>query len=255
VSEYTVEAVGQLTGISVRTLHHYDDVGLLAPSNRTPAGYRLYSSDDLRRLQQILFYRELGFGLEEIAAILADPDSGAEDHLRQQHRLLRDQIARRQALLTALEKEMEARSMGISLTPEEQLEIFGTDKVSTDYAEEAQQRFGECDAWQQSERRAAAYTKQDWVAIKGEADGNQAALVEALHAGLAADSVTAMELAEEHRRHISRWFYDCSYDIHRALAEMYLADPRFRATYEGLAPGLAQWLHDAILANATRATV
>jgi DNA-binding transcriptional MerR regulator len=122
----------------VRTLHHYHGIGLLTPSARSAGGYRLYSETDLQRLRQVLFYRQLDFGLDEIAEILADAATGTDDHLRGQHRLLRERRARDKALLRAIEKEMEARAMGISLTPEEQFEIFGTDKLG-EYAEEAKQ--------------------------------------------------------------------------------------------------------------------
>ena len=142
VNEYTVGEVARLSRVSVRTLHHYDRLGLLRPGGRSAAGYRLYSDADLRRLRQVLFYRELEFGLDEIAEILADPDAGTDDHLRRQHRLLRHRQARHQALLSAIEREMEARKMGIALTPEEQFEIFGTDK-SEEHAQEAGQRWGE----------------------------------------------------------------------------------------------------------------
>ena len=144
---YTVGELARMSHVSVRTLHHYDSIGLLTPSGRSPAGYRLYSGADLRQLRQILFYRELEFGLDEIAEMLAAPDAGADDQLRRQHRLLRQRQARTQVLLAALEKEMEARKMGISLTPEEQFEIFGTSKLG-EYAAEAEQRWGDTDAWQ-----------------------------------------------------------------------------------------------------------
>src|SRR5918997_5759920 len=108
VNEHTVGEVSRLSGVSVRTLHHYDDIGLLPASGRTEAGYRLYSSTDLQRLKRILFYRELDFGLDEIARILADPAAADDDHLRRQHRLLRDRQTRTAALLEALEHEMEA---------------------------------------------------------------------------------------------------------------------------------------------------
>ncbi len=252
MKDYTVGEVADLAHVSVRTLHHYDDIGLLTPSGRSAAGYRLYSGADLRRLQQVLLYRELDFGLDEIAQILADPDPAAGDHLRRQHRMLRQRQARDQALMSAIEKEMEARQMGISLTPEEQFEIFGTDKFG-EYTEEARQRWGDTDAWQQSQRRTAAYTKADWVAIKSEADGSIQAFAEALRAGEPATGSTAMDLAEDHRQHISRWFYDCGYDMHRGLAEMYVADPRYTKTYDDIAPGLSGYVRDAILANADRA--
>ncbi len=254
VNEYPVGAVADLAGVSVRTLHHYDEIGLLAPSERTAAGYRRYGSADLQRLQQILYYRELGFGLEEIGVILADPGTGAEEHLRRQHRLLRAQINRHQAMVAAIENEMEARQMGIALTPEEQLEIFGENHHEAEYAAEAEQRWGDTDAYRQSQRRTSAYTKEDWVAIKAETDANEHAFVDAMRSGAPADSEAAMARAEAHRQCIVKWFYDCGYDMHRCLADMYVADERFAKHYEDLAPGLASYVHDAIIANAGRAT-
>jgi hypothetical protein len=167
--------------------------------------------------------------------------------------MLRVQIARQQAMVEAIEKEMEARQMGIALTPEEQFEIFGTDKVGGEWAEEAEQRWGDTDAYQESQRRTAAYTKQDWIELKQEADEGLRSFAETMRSGVAADSDRAMGLAEEHRRFISRWFYECGHDVHVGLAQMYVADDRFRQTYEALAPGLAQYVHDAIVANAQRA--
>jgi DNA-binding transcriptional MerR regulator len=222
------------------------------PSGRTAAGYRRYSTEDLRRLQQIRFYRELEFSLDKIASMLADPDAGTDDHLRRQHRLLRERQARTRALLVAIEKEMEARKMGISLTPEEQFEIFGPDRF-IEYAAEAEQRWGDTDAWRKSNRRTAAYTKQDWVTIKDEAQANIDAFAAALRGGEPATGPAAMDLAEAHRQHLSRWFYECDLTMHRALAEMYVADPRYVASYDEIAPGLWRYVHDAMLANAERA--
>ncbi len=252
VNEYTVGEVARLSHVSVRTLHHYDRLGLLRRAAGSAAGYRLYSDTDLRRLRQVLFYRELEFGLDEIAEILADPDAGTDDHLRRQHRLLRQRQARSQALLSAIEREMEARKMGIALTPEEQFEIFGTARFE-EYAQEAEQRWGETGAWQQSHRRTAAYTKEDWITIKSEADGNIRDFADAMRAGHPATGEVAMDLAEAHRQHISRWFYDCGVPMHRGLAKMYISDPRYTASYDEIEPGFSHYVHDAILANADRA--
>ncbi len=248
---YTVGEVARLAHISVRTLHHYDGIGLLAPSGRSPAGYRLYSEADLHRLRRVLFYRELDFGLDEIAEILADPTAGTDDHLRRQHRLLRQRRARDEALLAAIEKEMEARKMGISLTPEEQFEIFGTGRLG-EYAEEARERWGDSEAWQESQRRSAAYTKEDWIAIKAEADASINGFAEALRAGDPAGGQVAMDLAEAHRLHLTRWFYDCGYEMHRGLAHLYTSDARYTAPYDQIEPGLSGYVRDAILANADR---
>jgi DNA-binding transcriptional MerR regulator len=249
---YTVGEVARVSRVSVRTLHHYDEIGLLVPSTRSAAGYRLYRDSDLRRLQQILFYRALDFPLDVIAVMLAAPGATAEDHLRRQHAMVRQRIARHKDLLAALEKEMEARQMGMSLTPEEQFEIFGADWREDEYAAEAEQRWGDTEAWRQSQVRTAAFTKDDWIAIKAETDANEAAFAEAMRAGEPADGPRAAELAEQHRAGVSR-FWDCDHDAHRCLAEMYVADERFRKHYDDVASGLAQYIHDAVAAQSRSA--
>lgn len=248
-------SVGQVAGISgvtVRTLHHYDDMGLLTPGERSPAGYRLYGERDLERLQRILFYRELGFPLEEIVTILNDREAGTAGHLRRQHRMLSRRIERLKSMVAALEYEMEAQQMGISLTPEERIEIFG-DFLPEDYAEEAEQRWGGTDAWKQSQRKAAAMTKQDWLQVKQEGADIERRLVAAMNDGVPAGSAAAMDLAEEHRQQITKWFYECSYEIHNGLGRMLVDDPRFKAHYDGIAPGFAEYSRDAFAANAARA--
>jgi DNA-binding transcriptional MerR regulator len=247
-------SVGQVAGfakVTVRTLHHYDEIKLLSPSGRTPSGYRRYDDADLDRLQQILFYRELGFSLEEIASILDDRDVSPSEHLRRQHRLLSGRIARLQQMAVAVEEALEARKMGINLTPEEKFEIFG--EGYQDHEAEAEERWGETDAWKQSQAKTAKLTKEDWIRIKDEAGEIASRIAESVRSGVAADSEQAMAIAEEHRQHIIRNFYDCTYAIQRGLAEMYVSDPRFRETYERTVEGGATWFHDAVIANADRA--
>ena len=118
------------------------------------------------------------------------------------------------------------------------------------YAEEARERWGDTDAYKESQRRTSRYTDDDWVRIKAEAGEIQTGLLQAFQAGTPADSTVATELAEAHRQHISRWFYDCTPEIHRGLGEMYVADPRFTAHYDDRAPGFAAYVRDAVLANA-----
>lgn len=244
--------VAHFAGVTVRTLHHYDEIGLLSPGDRSSGGYRRYEEADLERLERVLFYRELGFPLEEIARIL-DGSGDTSSHLRWQHRLLTQRITRLQEMVALIEKEMEAKQMGISLTPEERFEVFG-DFVPEDYEREVEERWGDTDAYKQSQRRVSSYTKADWAQLGAEASEIDRKLAAAVNEGIAPDSARAMGLAEEHRRHISRWFYECSYDIHRGLGKMYVADPRFSSRYEKIAPGLAGFLSDAIAANADRAS-
>lgn len=246
---YPIGKVAELAAVTVRTLHHYDEIGLLTPSDRTHAGYRRYDEADLERLQQILYYRELGFSLEEIATILDDPQADATGHFRRQHRLITERIKRLQEMVNAIEFAMEANKVGISLTPDERFEVFG-DFNPDDYTDEAEQRWGGTEAYRESARRTGQYTKADWQRIQAEAAEWSERLIDVMAAGLPADSAEAMELAEEHRQHISRWFYECSYEIHTGLADMYVADERFTEFYDKIKPGMAQYLNAAIHVNA-----
>ncbi|NRQ40782.1 MerR family transcriptional regulator [Nonomuraea sp. NN258] len=249
----SVGQVARLAGTTVRTLHHYDEIGLLTPTERTSAGYRRYTDDDLVRLQHILLYRELGFPLEEIAVILDEPHTDELTHLRRQHELLTRRSQHLDGIITAVERAIEARTMNITLTPEERFEIFG-DFRPEDHDAEAERRWGGSEEYAQSRRRVATYTPADWLQLKAEAAALSDDLVAAYKAGLPADGEHAMDLAERHRGHIVRWFYDCTHHIHRCLGDMYVEDPRFTATFDALAPGLAGYLRQAIHANARRHT-
>jgi MerR family transcriptional regulator, thiopeptide resistance regulator len=246
---YSVGEIARLAAISVRALHHYDEIGLLSPAGRSGAGYRRYDDEDLRRLQRILFYRELGFALDDIADLLNDPDADPAEHLRRQHRLLTARLERTRRLVEAVEMALEAEKMGISLTPEERLEVFW-DHDPAQYADEARERWGDTDAFRESARRTKSYDKQDWRAIKAESEQITLAFAAAQASGAAPDSAAAMDVAERHRLLMSRWFYDCPPEAHRRLGDMYVADERFAATYERVAPGLAGYISHAIDANA-----
>ncbi|MFJ8645650.1 MerR family transcriptional regulator [Streptomyces sp. NPDC093546] len=248
---YSVGQVAGFAGVTVRTLHHYDEIGLLSPSARSHAGHRRYDDGDLDRLQQIMFYRELGFPLDKVAALLDDPDADPREHLRRQHELLTARIAELTRMAEAVEHAMEARQMGINLTPEEKFEVFG-DHDPEQYAEEVEQRWGDTEAYRESQRRAARYTKADWQRMQDE-NADWGARYQALMAeGEPPTGERAMELAEEHRQQIGRWHYACSYEMHQCLAEMYVTDERFTAYFDAMTPGFAAHLHDAIVANAAR---
>ncbi|MFH8465491.1 MerR family transcriptional regulator [Streptomyces sp. NPDC017991] len=248
---HPVGQVAGFAGVTVRTLHHYDEIGLLVPSGRSHAGHRRYSDADLDRLQQILFYRELGFPLDEVAALLDDPTADPRAQLRRRHDLLTARIEKLRKMATAVEHAMEAHTMGIELTPEEKFEVFGG-KDPEEHAEEAGSRWGGTEAYAESQRRAARYGKDDWKRMQAEVAAWGGRYDALMASGEPATGEPAMDLAEEHRQHITRWFYACSYDIHRGLGEMYVSDERFKAFYDSMRPGLAEHLRDAITANATR---
>ncbi|MFI8824566.1 MerR family transcriptional regulator [Streptomyces sp. NPDC053431] len=248
---HSVGQVAGFAGVTVRTLHHYDAIGLLSPSARSAAGHRRYDDADLDRLQQILFYRELGFPLDEVAVLLDDPHADPREHLRRQHALLTTRIGELRRMAAAVERAMEAKRMGINLTPEEKFEVFGH-KDPEVYAEESARRWGGTHTHEQAQARVATYTKDDWQRMKGEIDAWGAAYSALMDAGEAPGSPAAMDLAEAHRAHITTWLFDCHPKIHQGLAEMYVSDENFRAFYDSIHEGLAEHLRAAIHANARR---
>jgi MerR family transcriptional regulator, thiopeptide resistance regulator len=227
-------------------LHHYDHIGLVLPSIRTPAGYRGYTDADIERLHPVLVYRSVGLALDEIRTLLDDADADVVAHLQRQHALLTEQADRLQDTIKAVEELMSAHRRGIQLTAEEQVEIFGTTAFSEAYATEAEERWGETDAWKQSNQRTAVFAKDDWIRIKAESDALLEALAEAKRRPVEPGAPQANELAARHRASIER-FYDCGDEMHRCLAEMYLADARFTRYYDDVEPGLAQFLHDIVV--------
>ncbi|HLT84885.1 MAG TPA: MerR family transcriptional regulator [Phototrophicaceae bacterium] len=252
----TVLTVGQVAerfGVTVRTLHHYDEIGLLSPSERSGAGYRLYTDADISRLQNVVVYRRLGFALEEIAALIDEDGAGPSvvEHLRRQRAAVMSRLEEMSSLVTAIDRALEKEMNGVNLTKEEQRELFG-DGFSDEYAAEAQERWGDTDAWRQSQSRTSRYTKADWEEIKAESEAITTAFVAALQAGEPATSEAAMDAAERARVQIHERFYDITPEFHRNLGDMYVTDPRFTKTYEDIAPGLAQYVRDAIHANADR---
>lgn len=241
----TVGEVSELSGVTVRTLHHYDEIGLLSPSGRSEAGYRLYSRADLQRLQEILGWRALGFELAEIRELLSEPSHDRIRALRGQLELVTAERARLAAIATMIDDALNAHDTGTVIK-----EAAMFKGMHDAHQQEAQERWGDTDAYKESQRRTARYGKDEWREIHAQARTNEARIVELMRTGEPADGKAARAAAEELRLHIDRWFYPCSHEMHRGLGEMYLSDPRFRDHYEAREPGLAQYVRDAIVANA-----
>jgi len=147
-----------------------------------------------------------------------------------------------------VEELMNAHSDGIQLTTQEQVDIFGTTAFGGEYAEEAEQRWSETDAWKQSRQRVSRMSKQDWIDVKTEGDALLAALAQAKRDGVQPGSSAADDLVTRHRTQIER-FYDFGDDMHRSLVEMYVADDRFTRYYDDVEPGLAQFVRDVVVAS------
>lgn len=244
----TIGRTAELVGVSVRTLHHWDAIGLVRPSERTWADYRVYSSADVARIHRVLVYRELGFSLAEIARILDDPEADESTHLARQRELLVARISHLQEMVSAVDRMVEEKAMGTDPTPERRAEIFGSD-WNPEYQREAEERWGDTPQWASSQERAARMTPEDWAAIKAESEELEAELGRAVREGLDPASDDAAALCARHRASIGH-FYECTRQMQVLLARMYTGDPRFTEHYEAVQPGLTRWLRAAVEADA-----
>ena len=230
----TVGEVADLTGVSVRTLHHYDHIGHVVPSARSRSDYRLYTDADVERLHRVLVYREVGLSLEQIATLLDDPDRDELSTLEEQRRLLNERIDRLHRMVDALggthgEQEQRNHSdcgrAGRDLRPR---------LARPGVARRGGKRWGDTDAWAQSRKRAAR-CRRPTCRRSGRAGRVDGRLVAAKTSGIEPGSTEANALAQRHRASITR-FHDCDDEMHVNLAQMYLADERFTATYDDRAP-------------------
>jgi len=255
---YLVKEVAALSGVTVRALHHYDELGLLAPSGRSAAGYRLYNDDDLLRLQQILIGRELGLPLEAIRRSLDDPGFDRRAALLAQRAELaaraertEDMVLAIDAALAALEDAVDKEDTYVGTKVDLKKIFDGFDHEK--YEDEAKQRWGTTDAYKVSQRRWTSYTEADWLRCKEEQGAIYAEAFAALKAGIAPDDERAMDVAERHRLSFDRWFYPCSRKMHANLADMWEADTRYATNIDKQGgEGLTKFLAAAVRANAAR---
>ena len=248
---YQVKEVAELSGLTIRALHHYDAIGLLVPSARSGAGYRLYDDDDLLRLQQILIGRELGLSLEAVRRSLDDPGFDRRQAL----------IAQRTELAARAERAADmVRAIDAALTALEETDVKKVDMKKLfdgfdpdQYAEETEARWGNTDAYKISAKRTKSYTEADWQTIRDEHAAIYADALAARAAGVRPDEPRAMDIAERYRLSFDRWFYPCSTQMHSRLADMWEADRRYADSIDKFGAGLTEYLAAAVRANAKRA--
>jgi len=244
---YQIHEVSDLAGVSVRTLHHYDHIGLLVPESATPAGYRLYSDTDVERLQHILFFRELGFTLKETGNLL---DSPGFDRRRAYEAHLDMLLLKRKRLddmIGTVERAMSALEGGKSMKKDEMFGSFdmsAVEEAKKKYSEEARQKWGKTDAWKESQKRTSRYSEADWKRIQEE--GNRIFAGFARLRGTDPASQEVQDLVDAWRSHISENFYSCSVEILRGLGEMYTADERFLKNIDAHGEGTAELMSKAI---------
>lgn len=247
----TVGRAASMLGVTVRTLHHWDEIGLVRPSERSHSGYRIYTAEDLSRLHRVLIYRELDIPLEEISRLLEAGTEDALESLTEQRGRLAERIHHLQKMSSALDELIDAQQAGISLSPEKQIQLFGKDWDPT-WSQQARQRWGESIQWTQYAERSARRSTADWEQIARRSEDLDQALVQAFASGVRPGDSSANELAEGHRSMISEHF-DCNHSMHVCIARMYTEDADFQQHYEQLAAGLSTWLREVIDANAQSA--
>lgn len=242
---YTVQQLATLAGVSVRTLHHYDQIGLLSPARVKSNGYRYYEEDELMRLQQILFFRELDFPLLDIKEILSSPSFDMEEALRDQRKLIELKKERLNGLIRTIDKTIKKINNKTNMQDEELYGNFSKEEMEK-YTEEARQKWGHTEAYKQSTERVKKMGKDGLNKVLAEAGKLTEEIAEAMKAGEKASGEKTQELIARHYAGL-RAFYEPNLEIYRGLAEMYVADPRFKANYEKVAEGLAEYMRDAML--------
>jgi len=243
-----VGEVAARLGVTVRTLHHWDEIGLARPAARSTAGYRLYTGDDLERLRRILVYRELGLDLEAIRAVLDEHGGDVAEQLKVQRAQLAQRIAQLRDLDDDLGRMIEAQERGILLSEDEQRSTFGPD-WNTRWPAEANNAYGGSMQWQQYAERSASRSTDDWAAVMRTVEAFEADLAAAVDRGAVPGDAVSQSLVERHREVFSA-FFPITRQMQVHLGRMYAADERFAAHYDAVRPGLAVWLRDAIDASA-----
>ena len=240
----TVGEVSTLLGVSVRALHHWDETGLVHPSRRSAAGYRLYCEADIMRIQQVLVYRQTGMNLADIKMVLDEPETDAMTHLRRQRELVQGQVSHLQQMLNSIDMVMEIHQSGARISVAEMAEIWGTDWDPV-YIEDAHAQWGDTEDWAESYRRKAQMSRADWERAHEETVALETALAEAMRSGVKPGSPEANALARWHRKDFNRWF-EVSTSKQVIIARSYVVDERYARYYDKRVPGLAAWLKDVI---------
>ncbi len=236
-----IKEFAKLTGVSVRTLHYYDEIGLLKPAFVDEQnGYRFYDEGSLERMQEILFYRELDFELKSISEILSSPDYDKQKALAEQRKLL---ILKRERLERIIDALDDARKGKVTMT------AFDNNEYETacqQYETEAKQRWGETDAYKEHAEKTANYSKDKWQEVNDGLNAVLAKFVECMKDGHTADSPETQALVKELQNHITENYYTCTNEILAGLGQMYVADERFKTNIDKHSPGTAEFISHAI---------
>ena len=245
--EYTVQKLGRLAGISTRTLRYYDEIGLLKPAKVNSSGYRIYGQKEVDRLQQILFYRELGISLDRIKEIVTSPSFDGAIALREHREQLLDRRRQLDALIANVDKSIALSEGRITMTDREKFEGFKQkmiDENEQKYGAEIRAKYGD-DTVNKSNEKLKNMTQEQHNEVTRLASEVIAVLGEAIQTGDPASDV-AQRAADLHKQWLTYYWSEYSKEAHAGVAQMYVDDERFRAYYDNHYPGAAEFLRDAI---------
>ena len=237
----SVNEVAKLAGVSKRTLRYYDEIGLLVPSAATRAGYRQYGGEDLARLWQILFYREMGLSLRKIAGMLDAQPAQRLTALRLHRAVLEKQAARLGGIIRSIDRILKGEFEETMLNDFDMTEI---ERAKERYGREAQERWGGTDAYRESAKRTAAYTPEDWARIKAEQEAVYGDFIAAMDKGC--ESAEAQAAVKRLQKCLNDNFYNCTDEILAGLGQMYVSDERFTKNIDRHKEGLAAFISASI---------
>ncbi|WP_432774475.1 MerR family transcriptional regulator [Brevibacillus gelatini] len=246
--EYTVQKLGLLAGVSTRTLRYYDGIGLLKPARINSSGYRIYGQAEVDRLQQILFYRELGVSLEEIKEIVSSPTFDAVQALREHRAKLLEKRAQLDRLIANVELTLAQREGTKTMTDQQKFEGFKQqwiDDNEKQYGQEIRAKYGD-EQVDRSNRKLKEMTEEEYNRLEQLNQELYKTLEEAFATG-DPGSELAQKAADLHRQWLSFYWDSYSKEAHANVAQMYVDDPRFTAYYDKTQPGLAAFLRDAVV--------
>lgn len=244
---YKIKEIADMAGISVRTLHHYDQIGLLTPSDKTESGYRIYIDEDLEKLQQILFFKELDFPLKEIKKIMDDPNYDRKRTLKVHRELLLKRKIRLDRIIESLDNTLNSIKGGVKMDSKKMFDSFDMkeiEKYKENYKDEVKQKYGETEAHKESMKKISQYKKEDWRRIHDASEKINAKIVKNMDKG-PSDPIVQQGIGE-FRKYITDNFYNCTPEILRGLGEMYVTDERFTKNLDKHREGYSKFLREAI---------
>lgn len=232
--------IAKLAGVTVRTLHYYDKIGLLAPSEITEAGYRIYNDDTLATLQQILFFRELDFSLSDIREIMANPHYRKVEALTKHKELLLQKRSRLDGLIALVDKTIK----GSEIMSFKEFDMTEIEANKSNYATEVKERWGKTTSFEESEEKTSFYDREHWKISSGE--GAEILKTFGENRNISPDSDEAKKLVERWQAYITAIFYNCTKEILSCLGLMYVSDTRFSENIDQNGKGTAEFISKAI---------